>query len=315
MAINKEAIGSSRFNRTFAADALLAPTSSFSIHSFAARTSTPGVADGQDAFHTRALFLNNRWNTFAEYTDIGDNFNAEAGFVPRKGIRTTKVHLERNPRPGGWIRVMEPMINLTYTTDQQNRLLTRRVHHMLGTRLKNGAYINFWYNRWLDRLDQPFKIRTDVTIPVGVYRFHEWNFMYNSNPSRRFYQRASYSPQTFYDGARTDTDLTLGLRASSRFAAEFSVSRNDVDLPWGAFIVNLGIVKFDYAISPRMTVRSLSQYNSSNHQLSTSVRYNFVYKPGSDIYVVYDELQADQFGRPQERNRQFIVKTTYLISR
>jgi uncharacterized protein DUF5916/cellulose/xylan binding protein with CBM9 domain len=315
MAINKEAIDSSRFNRTFVADTLLAPNSSFSIHSFFAKSSSPGVTDDQNAFHSRVLFLNNKWNTFGEYTTIDDNFNAEVGFVPRKGIRTSKFHIERNPRPGGLIRVMEPMINIVYTTDQHNRLLTRRIHHMVGTRFQNGTYLNVVFNRWLDRLDEPFRIQNGVTIPIGVYRFHEWQLSYSSNPSRRFYQRVSYSPQTFYDGTRTDADLTLGLRASSRFAAEFAIQRNDVDLPWGAFIVNLGILKFDYAISPRMTVRSLSQYNSSNKQLSTSVRYNFVYKPGSDIYVVYDELQADLTGRPQVRNRQFIVKMTYLVSR
>jgi hypothetical protein len=315
LVVNKEAIDSSRFNRTFAADALFAPTQSFSIHSFLARTASPGVSDHQDAFHARALFLNNRWNTFAEFTDIDQNFNAEVGFVPRTGIRTTKVHLERNPRPGGLIRVMEPMINLIYTTDQQNRLLTRRIHHMLGTRLQNGTYINVVLNRWLDRLDEPFRIQSDVTIPVGVYRFHEWQLSYSSNPSRRFYQRFSYSPQTFYGGTRDDVDVTLGLRASSRASAELAYSRNDVDLPAGSFIINLGILRLDYAISPRMTVRSLSQYNSSTRQFSTSIRYNFIYRPGSDIYVVYDELQADPRGRPDVRNRQLVVKTTFLWSR
>ena len=319
--INKEASDSTHFNRTFAADALFAPTQSFSVQSFIARTSSPGVADQQQAVHARALLHNTRWQTFAEFTDIEENFNAEVGFVPRTGIRTTRVHLERNPRPGGLIRVMEPMINITYTTDQHNRLLTRRIHHMVGTRFQNGAYLNVWYNRWLDRIDVPFTVQT-VTIPTGVYRFDEWNFMYNSNPSRRFYQRVSYSPQTFYGGTRKDVELTLGVRAASRAAVEYALQRNDVDLPWGDFVVNLSILRLDYAISPRMTVRSLSQYNSLTRQLTTSVRYNFIYRPGSDLYVVYDELQADRLGRPEllfgreeVRNRQFVVKMTYLLSR
>jgi hypothetical protein len=321
LVINKKAVDSTQFNRTFAADALFAPTQSFSVQSFIARTSSPGVSDEQQAFHARALFHNTRWQTFAEFSDIEENFNAEVGFVPRTGIRTTKVHLERNPRPGGLIRVMEPMINIIYTTDQHNRLLTRRIHHMVGTRFQNGAYLNIWYNRWLDRIDAPFRIQT-VTIPTGVYRFDEWNFMYNSNPSRRFYQRVSYSPQTFYDGTRRDVELTLGVRAASRAAAEYALQRNDVDLPWGNFVVNLSILRLDFAISPRMTVRSLSQYNSLTRQLTTSVRYNFIYRPGSDLYVVYDELQAEGLGRPElgfgraeVRNRQFVVKLTYLLSR
>jgi hypothetical protein len=67
---------------------------------------------------------------------------------------------------------------------------------------------------------------------------------------------------------------TLGLRASSRISTELSMQRNDVDLTWGGFVVNLSIFKVDYALSLRMTIRTLSQYNSLTRQLSTSVRYN-----------------------------------------
>ena len=315
MVINKEAMSDRHFNRTFVVDSVLAPTTGLSFHTFLARTSSPGKSEGQMAFHTRALLLNTKWNTFAEYTNIQDNFNAEVGFVPRTGIRTTKVHLERNPRPGNWIRVMEPMINVIYTTDQHNRLLTRRIHNMLGTRLSNGAYINVWYNNWFEQIDRPFTLQNRVTIPVGTYRFGEWNFSFSSNPSRRLYGAVTYKPQTFYDGTRTDMDTTVGLRASSRISTELSLLRNDVDLPWGSFVVNLGIFRIDYALSPRMTLRTLSQYNSLTRQLSTSVRYNFIYSPGSDLYIAYDELQANELGRADVRNRQLVVKMTYLMSR
>ena len=53
--------------------------------------------------------------------------------------------------------------------------------------------------------------------------------------------------------------MTLGLRATSRMSTEVSVQRNDVDLPWGAFVVNLGIVKFDYPdFRSSMTLRGVS---------------------------------------------------------
>ena len=63
------------------------------------------------------------------------------------------------------------------------------------------------------------------------------------------------------------------------------------------------------------TVRTITQYNSLTRQLSVSVRYNFIYRPGSDIFIAYDELQGRQIGRPELRNRQFVIKTTYLLSR
>jgi hypothetical protein len=253
---------------------------------------------------------------YAEYTDIQDNFNPEVGFVPRRGIRTTKLHVERNPRPGKYyIRVLEPMLNVTYTTDQHNRLLSRRIHHMVGTRLENGAFINVVFNRYFEWLDVPFRIQRDVTIPVGTYRFHEWNLTYNSDPSRRVYHRFTYSPQTFFDGTRTDVTAAIGARVTNSIAAELQYERNDVDLPWGRFDANLSRLRLDLALSPRTTFRLLSQYNSLSRQLTNSVRFNFIYRPGSDFYITYDELKGDLSGLPEVRNRQLLVKMTYLLVR
>jgi hypothetical protein len=314
LVINKESMNSDAFNRVFVADSLYAPTRAFSVHTIAARSASPGVSDQQNAYHARALYLDTRWQSYAEFTQIDPRFTDDVGFIPRRGIRQTKVHLERNPRPGGIIRVMEPMINVIYITDLKNRLLTRRNHQMVGTRFQNGAYLNVVFNHWFDQIDEPFKVQT-VTIPSGTYKYNELQIVFNSNPARRIYEQFTWNPSTYYGGKRTDVSGTLGVRLNNRASGEYSLQRNDVDGPWGAFVVNLSILRLDFALSPRQSVRTLSQYNSLTNQLSTSVRYNFIYRPGSDIYVVYDELQLDQAGRPQIRNRQFVVKSTYLLSR
>jgi hypothetical protein len=315
LVVNKEA-GGGEFNRTFAADVTLALGSNLTATGFLARTASPGVSDGQVAGHVRAAWLSQSWNIYAEHTDLGDNFNAEVGFVPRVGVRITKVHLERNPRPGRYgIRMLEPMHNITYTTDQQGRLLSRRLHTMLGTRFENGAYLNVFYNRWFERLDQPFVVRRDVQIAPGAYSFGELRTMFSSNPARRVYGSVGWAPQTFYDGKRTDFNGSLGLRISSQLATEAAFSRNDVDLPAGAFKADVGSLRVDYALSPRMTLRTLTQYNSSTDQWSTSARFNFIYRPGSDIFISYDDVRRDMPGLYDFSEKQLIVKVTYLLSR
>ena len=147
------------------------------------------------------------------------------------------------------------------------------------------------------------------------YRFGEWSFSYRSDPSRRLYQRLRYSPQTFFDGTRTDWSAALGVRATSSFAAEGQFQRSTVDGPWGAFVADLVMLRFDLALSPEMTLRTLSQYNSSTDSVSTSVRFNWIYSPGSDLYVAYDELRVDIPGVPWLSDRQLAIKMTYLFSR
>ena len=322
--INKEAIGDAHYNRTFAADTTLALHPNFVVNSFIAKTETPGVSAGESAGYLSAKWLSPSWRVEAEYTDIQDGFNAEVGFVPRVGIRTSKLHTEWDPRPGKWgIRQFDPMWNVTYTTDQHNRLLTRRFHNMVGTYFEDGSSFVFWYNDVFEQLDLPFPITPEVTIPAGTYRFGQWMFQYRSDPSRRLFGEASYQPQTFFGGDRTDVSGTLGMRITSAIAAEGRLSRSNVDLPGGAFIADLASVNFDLALSPEMTLRTLSQYNSTTREISTSVRFNWIYSPGSDIYVAYDELRLDtvpQFAgvrrsSPWLRDRQLAIKLTYMLSR
>jgi TolB-like protein len=328
LVVNKEAIGGNSYNRTFAVDTTLAPHRNFVINSFLAKTETPDVSTGDMAGYVSAAWLSPGYRVEAEYTDIQDNFNAEVGFVPRAGIRISRLHGEWDPRPGGrWgIRQFDPMWNVTYTTDQNNRLLTRRIHNMIGTYFADGSSFIAWYNDHFEQLDFAFPITPTVTIPAGTYRFGEWSFRYRSDASKRIYAQASYSPQTFFGGDRKDSSASLGVRLTDSIAAEGRFSRSDVVVPGGAFVADLAALTLDLALSPQMTIRTLTQYNSTTDSLSTSVRFNWIYSPGSDIFIAYDELRADDFlvfdpslqnrGRvPWIQNRQLAVKMTYLLSR
>ena len=93
-----------------------------------------------------------------------------------------------------------------------------------------------------------------------------------------------------------------------------------------ALVADLASTTFDLALSPEMTLRSLIQYNSTTDSISTSVRFNWIYKPGSDIYIAYDELRTDDFLGldptlrhngyvPWIQNRQLAIKMTYLLAR
>ena len=314
--VNKESVGDAGFNRTFAADTSLALHQFFTVTGFLAKTETPGRSGNDVAGHVNALWRSPSYRIYAEYTDIQDNFNAEVGFVPRVGIRRSKMHLEWDPRPGKWnIRQMDPMWNIEYTTDQHNRLLTRRLHHMIGFYFEDGSSFIVMYNDMFEQLDVPFEITSDVTIPAGTYRFGQPRLSYSTDPSRRLYGSLRYSPQTFFDGTRIDYSTTVGFRASSRVAAEAAFSRSNVELPAGAFTADLASLRFDYALSPDMTLRSLTQYNSTTDSVSTSVRFNWIYFPGSDLYIAYDELRSDRPEVPWLQNRQLAVKMTYLFSR
>ncbi len=319
IAVNKEAMSGGHYNRTFAADMNVVVTPQLTMDGFIAKTVTPGVEGSDVGGHFRAGWLDQSWRIYGEYTGLGKNFNPEVGFVPRNDMHRTKFHIERNPRPGRWgIRMMEPMTNYTYITDQSGRKMSTQWHMMVGTRFESGAYLNVFHNRYFERIDTQFRVG-GVPIAPGDYDFHDWNFSFNSDPSRRLYAGISYGPQTFYGGDRRDLSLNAGLRVTSQLATSASFSRNDVDLPAGNFEADIASFQIDYAYSPTVSLRSLTQYNSSSDQIGTSARLRWIFRPGSDLYVVYDEVRRDvpitlaPFTE-DFRDRQLLVKMTYLFS-
>jgi hypothetical protein len=282
------------------------------MNGFLAGTSTAGEGGDGMGGHFRAGWLNQRWNLYVEHTDLDDEFNAEVGFVPRTGIRTSKLHLERTPRPGRWgVRVLEPMWNITYTTDQTGRLVSRRNHYMVGSDWADGSSFTILYNDNLDRLDQPFMLRPGIVVPAGTYRFGDWRIWYTSSRVRRVYGGVTWAPQTFYGGRRTDSSVQMGVRVSSQLSTEAQYARNDVDLPAGEFVANVGSFRIDYALSPDMLLRSLTQYNSLTEQWSSSVRFRYTWQPGSDLYLVYDNVRRD--GLVEVRDHQLLLKATWAV--
>ena len=96
---------------------------------------------------------------------------------------------------------------------------------------------------------------------------------------------------------RRDSDRLLDEDNVQLILDTFNDSRNGY-----MFVANLSILRVDYALSPRTTVRSLTQFNSSTREVTSSVRFNFIYRPGSDLYVVYNDLPdrpAAERGHPE----------------
>ncbi len=320
--VNKEATGGSgRYNRSVGADANFVFGRGLQLNSFVAKTATPGLEGKDAAVFGRVAYRTPAWNLYTNYMEVQEHFNAEVGLVQRTGVRVFKSYFSRTPRPRrGIFRVLEPMYVLTYQTDPTGRMVGRKNHHMLGATLKDGSSFSIIYDRELDVQDAPFEMARGVVVPAGTHRYNNFEVDYNTNPARRIYERLRFSPETFYTfygGKRREVNLLVGMRATSRLSTELQFKHNHVRMPYGEFLVNLGILRVDYALSPRNTIRTLTQYNSATREVSTSIRWNLIYRPGSDLYVVYNDLQRT--GLPSDvfspSDRQIAVKFNVLIAR
>jgi hypothetical protein len=89
---------------------------------------------------------------------------------------------------------------------------------------------------------------------------------------------------------------------------------NRVDLAPGEFTTHLAGSRVTYTMTPFMFASAFLQYNSGTHSMSANVRLRWEYRPGSELFVVYnDERDTLARGFPDLSNRAFIVKVNRLF--
>ena len=309
--INKQ--GGGEYNRTYGVDGHFQFFRNLEIASFFLKTDTLDLPDQDTASSFFVGWADHRYDIQGEYLSIEENFNPEVGFVRRRGIRKSRGEFNLKLRPGEslpWMREVRPSTGVEYITNQENVLQSRNFDQMLNVDMQNGSSFRFIHRVLLERLDEPFFIRSDQSIPTGDYLFREINVNFFSDRSRMFSGSFDLTTGEFFDGHKDSYGAGLLFQHNYRFRADISWGHDDVDLPSGDFSTDLVTARFNYAFSPRMFLNSLIQYNSTLREISSNIRFNFIYEPLSDLFLVYNERRSTG-GEVLERA--LITKLTYVF--
>jgi hypothetical protein len=299
-------------NRTFGVDANLRFFDYLDLVPFALKTDSPDRPGNDMATNISVRWRDRFWDLLAEHLNIGENFNPEVGFVPRTGIRKTRGRFSLRPRPEqiAWIRQLEPAVEANYIEDQEGILETRTVESSLAISFEDNSDLSFGYQASFERLDEPFRLRPEQEIPVGDYPFQEFSVSFSSNQSRLLSGSAAVQTGSFYDGNKDSYSLGLRFQPNYHFTAEVSWDHDDISLPSGDFTTNLVNTRLLYAFNTRTFLNALIQYNSTVGEIESNIRFNFIHRPLSDVFLVYNEVR-DTTGEVQERA--FIAKVTYAL--
>ena len=84
--------------------------------------------------------------------------------------------------------------------------------------------------------------------------------------------------------------------------------------PPGRFVTTLYTLRTSYSFNTNMFLDALVQYDADRQLFNANVRFNFIHRPLSDLYVVYNEQQLRQPGEPVPAGRAVIVKFTRSVA-
>lgn len=302
-------------NRLVAVDVDLNPWRYLGFNAYLAKSASEGVNTGE--WSTGGIL---HWNTDAfgarvVFVDHQENFRPGLGFLPRGSLRQYQPGARYVFRPrGGLLRtvLIRGVTDRTYDRDWVAQSLNSWMHTIVT--LDSGDELQVQYNHRFEHVDRTFRIHT-VAMPAGDFTFGNQFVRMASSAHRRLSVSARYEWGGFYSGRRESWNLQGTLKAGAHLAFLPRYERNRVQLPQGAFVTNLAGVRVNVAPTNRLTFNAFLQYNDAIERLTTNVRVDVIYRPGSNLFFVYNERRDLLGGGWPIEDRQHLVKFTYLWRR
>lgn len=300
------------WNTTAGIDWSFWPGRRLNVQGFVARTATAGEGGDDYAYRLGMDYRSDHFTLGVQHLTIGPNARAEMGFITRTDIRRTNVSLRLIPRPPVLdLRMIRFFANGLYQTRLDSEPQDWNVTIGMRPEWNSGDSFVLFYDRTFTRLDNPFYL-SGVLIPAGDYYDWQLGVFLNSSRNRSLVFNSRNRFRSFYGGRLTTLNAGLQLSVNANLSLNVSYTRNDVDLPNGAFKADIASLRFSYAFSTQFFTNALLQYNSLDNRVSANVRLNYIHRPGSDLFVVFTEERGSEASVWDLDNRALVVKLTYL---
>ena len=274
-------------------------------------------SSGNVAYGASLNYPNDRWNAQFGATEVQENFTPDVGFVTRRAFRKYSPSLQFSPRPANhrYIRQFTFGSSLDVRTDLRNDVVERNINLTLfEVRLHSQDNISIRANQNYVRLEEPFRITDDITLPLGAtYTFSRYRVWAQTANSRMLAVNGSYEVGDFYSGTRTDRQVNLTVRARTGVIVGVRGQWNSVELPEGRFTTQLYRLNAETQFSPFIALVNNIQYDSQSAVLGWQSRFRWILTPGNDLYVVYTHnwLDDPQLSRFSTLNRRLASKVLY----
>jgi hypothetical protein len=277
---------------------------------------TTGVDENQLIGAVSGAWKDDLLDTGFSYTLLQENFQADLGFLERPGTRKLEPRFSISPRPrSDTIRQFlfsYRLEDFRRVTDDQ--LETRFHHFNYSIFFHSGASFRFAPHHETENLFEDLSLPGGLTVPVGRYSWWYYSFNYSLNPARKLSGSLGYRYEKDYygkGGARHQWQISPVLKLSSRFSTDIRYTINRIGLFGGELEtfhqVNSGV---NIALSRKWLTSTSIQYNSSRDLVGVNFRLNYIYRPGDDFFIVYNDFR-DRTDAPAELDRSLAIKFTH----
>jgi hypothetical protein len=301
------------WNTAGGVDASFWPVADLNLQAFLAHTASSADSASGSAYRLGADYQSDRWGVTAQHLYVGPETTADMGFITRSDIRRTSAFTRITTRPPiAGLRRLDSFVVGNHITRTDGVLQDWEAGIALSPLWNSGDNVTLFYTRGFTRLDEAFDLTDDVPVPPGDYETWQVGAFANSSQSRPWVAAVQTMAQGFYDGDLRSLVGSLSVTPNRHVSVFFTYTHNDVSIPTGAFTADVVSLRISYAFSTRAFVNALLQYNSLDNTVSANVRFNFIHRPGSDLFIVFNEQRGTKTNLWDTTDRGAVVKLTYL---
>ncbi|MFU8815365.1 MAG: DUF5916 domain-containing protein [Pseudomonadales bacterium] len=307
----------SDYNRSYALDGRWGIGSDGLISGFAAKSETPGMRGNDHAYSLIGQYNSERWSNSVGFTEVGENFNPEVGFLRRRDYQKGEFVVLHRYRPADlWgLHELRPHVVYRGFWGNDGFYETGFLHIDNHFEWRSGLEIHTGLNLVHEGVREAFAIARGVFVPAGEYDEREAQLVFRTNQGAPLSLDVSSRIGGFFGGERINLAPTLRYRMGETFTSELSWNYNDIDLPveGGKFQVNVGRLRLSYSFTPKILLQALVQYDDRSDLLATNLRFSWLQSANAGLYLVYNEVDDDSLRGAAEKRREIAIKFSRIF--
>ena len=295
--INRSGIGNELdYNRVFAMDGKLGIGKKAQLSGYVSKSTTPGITSNDHAFKFLAVYNWNGWNLRAGYTEVGEGFNPEVGFLLRSAFKKPEFLIFKQWRPKNTGKLLEVRPHVSYRGywNFQNTQETGFLHVDNHWVWESGFEIHTGINFTRETVLSAFPI-SKVTVETGEYNHQELQFVLMTNANRKFYFQTRTLIGGYFGGNRISSTNKATFRLGDKFNIEGIFNYNRLKLPEGDANVLITGARLAYSFTPRMFLQSLVQYNNVSNITSVNARFGWLRNANTGLFVVINIIKDTDY--------------------
>lgn len=311
-----------RYNRVFGAEYNLASadnswTGKFYLH----KSLQPEDKKGNLSSQATVTYNHRKFSWTIDWMYVDEDFRADLGFVPRKGILKNGNGLSYNFYPsGGKISQHGPGLIFLYywrpELDWKRSDHTQRLYY--NFRFNNQSSLQLALDNrhiFLRHNFDPTRTEGAVALPGDKqYTFNQLTASYQSNPANLLSFNLEATGGEFYNGHNFTGQGEVTFRVQPWALFSLDVRYDNIRLPDPHHDADFWLVspKIDITFSKSLFWSTLIQYSNQRENLGINSRLQWRFAPLSDLYLVYnDNYFTKDFG---PRYRSINLKISYWLS-